>query len=123
MVHGKPIVGGFIARVPKTVFEQHAQAPVIGSLLRLSSGETLADAALARDREAIARSGVPFRYVMIYPEDTAPALRAYITSMLPLRLIASEIGAGENGTSESGANENGAERRIELYEVTGGAAR
>lgn len=118
IVHGKPIVGGFIARVPKAVFEQHAQAPVIGSLLRLSSGETLDDAALARDRDAVARNGVPFRYVVIYPEDTAPALRAYITSMLPLRLIASEIEASENRASASGA-----EHRIELYEVTGGAAR
>ena len=51
MTHGKPIIGGFIARLPKAVFEQHVQAPVIGSLLRLSSGETLADAdARARPR-------------------------------------------------------------------------
>jgi hypothetical protein len=119
VVHGKPIVGGFIARLPKSVFEQHAQAPVIGSLLRLSSGEAVDDAALARDREAIARDGVPFRYIVIYPKDTAPALRAYIRSMLPVRHIASQSGASQNGTSQNGAGENG----IELYEVTGGAAR
>ena len=92
MTHGKPIIGGFIARLPKTVLEQHLQAPVIGSLLRLSSGETLSEDALARDRDAIARGGGPFRYVVIHPDDKAPRLRDYVTSMLPVRLIANENG-------------------------------
>ena len=64
---------------------------------------------------------MPFRYVVIYPEatDTAPRLRAYVTSMLPVRLIAQLAMASQNGASRNGAGENG----IELYEVTGGAAR
>ena len=124
IAHGKPIVGGFIARLPKNVLEQHENAPVIGSLLRLSSGEALSEDALARDRDAIARDGVPFRYVVLHANDTAPQLRAYVTSMLPVRLVASESGASESGASESGASENGAsENGIELYEVTDAAAR
>lgn len=109
LTHGKPILGGFVARLPKAVIERHAESPVIGSLLRLSSGGTLDDAALARDRAAIARTGVPFRYVVIHVDDAAPRLRDYVTSMLSVRMIASENGA--------------AGERVELYELTGGAAR
>jgi hypothetical protein len=92
MTHGKPLIGGFIARLPKSILEQHEQAPIIGSLLRLSSGEALSDADLARDRAAVARGDIPFRYVVLHPEDTAPQLRNYITSMLPARLVRSENG-------------------------------
>jgi hypothetical protein len=93
MVHGKPLIGGFIARVPKSVFQQHEQAPIIGSLLRLSSGETLSETDLARDRGAMERGDrLPFRYIVLHPADTAPQLRAYITSMLPLQLVRSEDG-------------------------------
>lgn len=120
MVHGKPIIGGFVARLPKIVFQEHEQAPVIGSLLRLSSGETVSDADLARDRGTLTGEpgNLPFRYIVLHPADTAPALRAYITSILPVRLIASEKRASEKGASEKGAAENG----IELYEVTAAAA-
>jgi hypothetical protein len=111
VTHGKPIIGGFVARLPKQVFDRHEHAPIIGSLLRLSSGETLSDADLARDRAAsTSRNGngtaaaLPFRYIVLHPADTAPKLRAYITSMLRVRLIADENG-------------------IELYELTDAAAR
>jgi hypothetical protein len=94
MVHGKPLIGGFVARLPKSVFQQHEQAPIIGSLLRLSSGEALSDADLARDRAAIASGtpALPFRYVVLHQTDTAPRLRAYITSMLRVQLVRSEHG-------------------------------
>jgi hypothetical protein len=81
------------------IFQHHQQAPIIGSLLRLSSGETLSEADRARDRGAPA---LPFRYIVLHPEGAAPQLRAYITSMLPVTLRGSENG-------------------IELYEVTAGA--
>jgi hypothetical protein len=92
MIHGKPIIGGFIARLPKPVFQQHEQAPIIGSLLRLSSGEALPEADLARDRDAISRGGLPFGYIVLYPADTAPQLRAYVTSVLHAKLVRNERG-------------------------------
>ena len=63
---------------------------MIGSLLRLSAGATMTGTDLARDRASA--QTLPFRYIVLHPADTAPVLRAYITSTLPVRLIGSENG-------------------------------
>ena len=87
-IHGRPLVGGAMSRLPRSIAEAHVQAPVIGALLRLSSGAPLTD----RDAElpapavaaALRRFGV--RWVVLNRRHAPPDLIRYVETMLPLRL-------------------------------------
>jgi hypothetical protein len=83
-IHGHPLVGGYIGRMPPGVAQAYETMPIVGNLLRLSSG-----------RHAIEEVGppaLPFRYLVL---DTAPAssdLIDYIRSSLDMDLIGSGDG-------------------------------
>ena len=59
-IHGHPVVGGYIGRMPPGVAQAYATMPVVGNLLRLSSGEEAIEETAASGA-AIPVSGTRYR--------------------------------------------------------------
>jgi hypothetical protein len=93
-IHERPIVGGFIARMAPDVRTRYEAMPVIGSLLRLSSGGSLSDqpseGTPAEASARLASAGV--RFVVLDTRAASPDLIRYVQSRLALRVIAEEDG-------------------------------
>ena len=83
-IHGHPVVGGYIGRMPPGVAEAYQTMPVVGNLLRLSDGGVAVPDELA--------AGLPFRYLVLDTNAASPDLIDYIKSTLDLDLIASGDG-------------------------------
>jgi hypothetical protein len=79
-IHGHPLVGGFIGRMPPGVAQAYQSMPIVGNLLRLSSGQTT-----PQEEEAVA--GVPFRYLVLDTVAASPELIAYVHSALDIDLL------------------------------------
>jgi hypothetical protein len=88
--HERPILGGFVARLAPSVIDRYRELPVVGALLRLSGGASLADVTPEEDRTragpALARLGV--RYVVVNVQSASPDLLTYVQTVLPLSLLA-----------------------------------
>ena len=80
-IHGHPVVGGYIGRMPPNVAQAYETMPVVGNLLRLSSGEE----AIEED----APSSLPFRYLVLDTSTASPELIDYVRSALDIDLISS----------------------------------
>lgn len=93
-VHERPIVGGFVARLPGTAARQYAAMPVVGSLLRLSAGGRFeAEHTAMEPRQAsMALASAGIRFVVLDIRSASPDLVRYVRSSLALRLIAEEDG-------------------------------
>lgn len=87
-IHQRPIVGGGLARLPPETREAHVQAPVIGTLLRLSSGAPLTESETDLPPSAVASALRRFavRWVVLNRATAPPDLVRYVETMLPLRL-------------------------------------
>ena len=83
-IHGHPLVGGYIGRMPPGVAEAYQTMPVVANLLRLSSGGS----AVAEE----AAAGLPFRYLVLDTGTASPELIDWVKSTLDLDLIASGDG-------------------------------
>ena len=86
-IHGKPIAGGFVARLPQSVKAQYQDAPLLRMLLALSSGAEVSDTDLAAARttgESFARQH-DLRYVVVNRRLASAALQAFIASLPWLR--------------------------------------
>jgi hypothetical protein len=87
--HGRPILGGFIARLPPSVKRAYEQQPVLARLLRLSAGgprdpEGPVDPSDVAD---LVLQGV--RYVVLDRNAAPPDLVSYLRAW-PLRLLADD---------------------------------
>lgn len=73
-LHGKPMAGGFVARMTADVENGHLESPLFGPLLRLSDGDILdPDARATLEREATARIAEQgFRYIVIRHNAPSP---------------------------------------------------
>jgi hypothetical protein len=84
-IHGHPMVGGYIGRMPPQVAQAYDAMPVVGNLLRLSSGE-----------DEIEESGpmgpLPFRYLVLDTNTATPELIDYVRRTLDMDLISSGDG-------------------------------
>jgi len=80
-VHGHPLVGGYIGRMPFDAQRRYEAMPVAGSLLRLSDGRP--DAADA------ATEGGPCSFLIVNRAAITAPLRAYL-DRLPLERLASD---------------------------------
>jgi len=93
-VHERPLVGGFVARLPPRLVPSYEAMPVIRSFLRLSSGTNAseADAALSpRDAAGIlASAGIAF--IVLDTRRASAELRDYVDTRIELRRIAEENG-------------------------------
>jgi hypothetical protein len=92
-LHRRAITGGFVARLDPRVVTGYRRDPVLGVLLRLSGGASLAtqptiDAAIAG---AVLRArGI--RFVMLNRERASADLVRYVERELPLRVLADDSG-------------------------------
>jgi hypothetical protein len=92
-VHGRPIVGGFVARLPPTIIREYDTIPVVGTLLRLSSGGRLADQPVvspAGGAAALTAAGIAF--IVLDTRTASPDLVRYVESAIRLRLLAERDG-------------------------------
>ena len=88
-IHAKPIVGGYVSRLPPSLVREFHESPVLSTLLRLSGGESVPlppDAGTAA-AGALTRSGV--RYVVVNTAMASPPVQAFVASM-PLTRIAGD---------------------------------
>lgn len=91
-VHGRAILGGFVARLPPSVVERYRALPVVNALLRLSDGSPLRaepPAPAAQDASAIlAAEGI--RYIVLNVKTSPRDLITYIHEMLPQQPLAQD---------------------------------
>jgi hypothetical protein len=92
-IHGRPMLGGTMSRLPPRVIAAYDADPLVSSLMQLSRGVdpaagevALPDGALAAER--LKANGV--RFVMLNRKTAPPALIDYAERVLPLRQIAEE---------------------------------
>jgi len=83
-LHGHPLVGGYIGRMPPGAASAYEAMPIVGNLLRLSSGEPAT--------EETAVPAVPFRYLVLNTKTASPELIQYVKTALDMDLIASGDG-------------------------------
>jgi hypothetical protein len=86
-IHGKPIVGGFVARLSNRVKEAYDDSPLFGPLLRLSAGDRTVDE--TRDHGAAARllRQYAIRYVVVNTKTASADLQRYARSTLLMSLM------------------------------------
>ena len=89
-LHEKPLLGGYLSRLPNGAIERYRRDPVLRVLLRLSEGRPLdpgmADAALAEAPHFISRMQVG--YVVIDSGLCSPELAAFVKHAFALSLVA-----------------------------------
>jgi len=92
-IHGRPVVGGFLARLPSGVLAAYRADPLIATWLRLSGAHTnavgegsVAGATVAEqqmDRDDIA-------FVLLNRRAASPQLRDYVERVLPLTVVSQD---------------------------------
>ncbi len=92
-VHGRPIVGGVIARLPPKVMDGYRADPLLSAWLRLSGAQPsvvkaarLPDRSTSADRLAAAR----ISFVMLNRHRASQELRDFVERTLPLTLLAED---------------------------------
>jgi hypothetical protein len=93
-VHQRPLVGGFVARLPPRVVSSYEAIPVIRSFLGLSSGApaSAADAALNPHQAANVLASTGIAFIVLDTKRASTALRDYVESRIDLRRIGEEDG-------------------------------
>jgi hypothetical protein len=90
--HGKPLVGGYLSRLPDRAFETYADFPLTAALLELSEGRTPSPEAAARARESapefLQRSRLGF--VVIDKSRASSRLRRFAIGALSLEPYAED---------------------------------
>jgi hypothetical protein len=91
-VHGRPLVGGFVARLGPTLKTRYAEAPILSSLLQLSSSRPLTSKQVARDRSLAAQllNDWHIAAIIVRRNDASRPLRDYVTSVLPADIVSSD---------------------------------
>ena len=84
-IHGHPLVGGFIGRMPPDAAQAYLAMPIVGNVLRLSSGQPS-----VQEEEAV--TAVPFRYLVLDTVLASPELIAYVHAKLDVDLLESAEG-------------------------------
>ena len=88
-IHGRPMTGGFVARLDPRLLRAYEREPVLGVLLRLSGGAPLAAQQLPPPQAAAAAlTAQGIRFVMLNRRTAPPDLVRYVESGLPLRALA-----------------------------------
>lgn len=89
-IHGKPIVGGYTARLSRTIIADYNETSVLNTLMRLSARNEPVDLpfdAGPRAAQFLKERGV--RYVVVNTQKANPAVRQYV-ALMALQLIASD---------------------------------
>jgi hypothetical protein len=93
-IHERPIVGGFIGRLPPSIIRSYENMPVVRSLLRLSSGGKLSelDGALTPRDAAAALTSAGIAFIVLDTRRASAELTEYVQSKIALRRVAEEDG-------------------------------
>ncbi len=93
-MHERPIVGGFLARLPPAVARAYQAMPVIGTLLRLSAGTRLSDErhSLSPGAAASALAAAGVGFVILDTRRASPDLIQFVQSGIALSRIGEEDG-------------------------------
>ena len=83
-VHGHPVVGGYIGRMPPNVAQAYEVMPIVGNLLKLSNGE--------EPIEEESPMSLPFRYLVLDTNTASVELVEYVQRALDMDLITSGDG-------------------------------
>jgi hypothetical protein len=90
-VHRRPLVGGFVARLSPSVIRTYESDPLLSGLLRLSAADADGNGALPDRRQALEllrRHRITF--VTLNKRTASPELTRYVSTVLPLTLIAED---------------------------------
>lgn len=87
-IHRHPVAGGFLARLPASIPAWYDTHEPFASLLRLSAGESAVHLPCAEAADGLRRAGI--RFLVLYPEDGSPGLRAFVEQGLPLRRLGAD---------------------------------
>jgi hypothetical protein len=87
--HGKPIIGGYLSRVPEQTKDYYRKIPTVAALLALSEGRSLTP---EEHSAAIEHAGDFLRaaqlgYVVIDPARASPELKRFAVEVLQLTLV------------------------------------
>lgn len=91
-IHGRPIFGGFVARLSPRVKQAYAGDPVLGLLLQLSADANDAPRQAAKGRLAGDASSLACaaRYIVVDRKRTTPELEAFLGNAFLLRPLADD---------------------------------
>ena len=89
-VHERPIVGGYLSRLPPRLVADYGRLPVLGTLLRLSGGVEIDDRERTVDRREAARqlAAEGVRFVVLNRDTASPELSAFVEQRIALRELA-----------------------------------
>jgi hypothetical protein len=89
-IHERPMAGGFVARLPPRIIREYDAMPVLGSLLRLSSGGSIvSEIRMSADDARLVLERTGFRFIILNHRLSSRVLEQYV-AMLPLRPIAED---------------------------------
>jgi hypothetical protein len=93
-IHERPIVGGFIARLPPAILQSYDTMPVLRSLLRLSSGGGVSseDRGLTGTEASAKLASEGIAFIILDTRRASADLMEYVQSKIELRRIAEEDG-------------------------------
>ena len=90
-VHGRPLTGGFVARLSPRIRAAYQDDPILGPLLRLSGGTAIgAERPLDRHTAGSLLRAHGIRHVILNHATAPPDLVAYVRATLPLRSVAAD---------------------------------
>jgi hypothetical protein len=92
-IHGRRLVGGFVARLPQAVTTAYEDDPLLSGLLRLSEREGAVGAARQPpDRQLAAERlrEIGIAFVVLNRRTASPSLAGYVERVLPLTRIAED---------------------------------
>jgi hypothetical protein len=94
-IHERPLVGGFLARLPQSLIDAYEQDPLLAAFLRLSSrvpsvhiGDPLPDRSAAAAR--LRANGISF--LVLNRRAASSELTSYVEHVLPVQLVAEADG-------------------------------
>jgi hypothetical protein len=89
-IHGRPLAGGFLARLPPRVWTWYESREPYRTLLLASTSGGAMPATPPCDAIAAGLREGNVRFVVLYPADASPALRTLVDAHLPLTRIADD---------------------------------
>jgi hypothetical protein len=92
-IHGRPLVGGVLARLPANVLATYRADPLIATWLRLSGARAnvVSDGGLAGGMLAAQRMEMDdIAFVMLNRRSASPQLRDYVEHVLPLAAVSQD---------------------------------
>lgn len=88
ITHQKPMVGGYIGRIPRRLIEAYKADPFTGTLLALEENKISNQSPEPAEGKRAVET-FKFRYVLVYPGATDPGALRYVLGSLPLELVES----------------------------------